>query len=414
MPRYVSRSSLRLFWLAIRSGRSWEEAAVDVGVSARTGWGWLVKGGGMPPLQLVVKVPGRHLGLVERELILEGLNRGWSYREIGRSIGRPASTVIRELDVNRRDLHLAPAVPKGRRSGTRGPVPAGFNYSPVLAQQRFEVRLARPKVSKVAASPRLRKVVEDRLKTKHSPEQIAAGLRTDFPDDEEMRVSPEAIYQSLYVQGKGALKRELTACLRTGRAVRKPHRRPGERRRRIPDMVNISERPAEAADRSVPGHWEGDLIIGKDSGSAIGTLVERTTRFTMLLHLPHDHGAVAVRDAITAAMSRLPQLLRQTLTWDQGIELTRHAEITAALDLDIYFCDPHSPWQRGTNENTNGLLRQYFPKGTDLSGYHPDYLDFVAAELNDRPRKTLGWRTPAQALHQLLSDPPKPSVAMTG
>jgi IS30 family transposase len=413
MPRYVSRSSSRLFWLAIRSGRSCEEAAADVGVAARTGWKWLVKGGGMPPLQLVVKA-GRNLGLVERELILEGLNNGSSYRQIGRSIGRPASTVTRELEVNRRDLHLAPAVPKGRRSGTRGPVPAGFNYSPGLAQSRFEARLARPKVSKVAASDRLRKEVEARLKTKHSPEQISAGLLIDFPDNEEMRVSPEAIYRSLYVQGKGALKRELTACLRTGRALRKPRRQPGQRRRRIPDMVNIAERPAEVADRAVPGHWEGDLITGENNASAIGTLVERTTRFTLLLHLPDDHGAVAVRDAITAQMSRLPQLLRQTLTWDQGIELTRHAEITAALDLDIYFCDPHSPWQRGTNENTNGLLRQYFPKGTDLSGYHPDYLDFVAAELNDRPRKTLGWRTPAQALHRLLSDPPNPSVAMTG
>jgi IS30 family transposase len=214
----------------------------------------------MPPLQLVVKTPGRHLCLAERVLILAGLHDGSSYREIGRSVGRSASTVIRELDVNRRDQHLAPAVPKGRRSGSRGPVPAGVNYSPVLAQQRFEAGLARPKVSKVAASPRLRTAVEARLKSKHSPEQIAAGLRIDFPDDEEMRISPEAIYQSLYVQGKGALKRELTASLRTGRAVRKPRRRPGERRRRIPDMVSISERPAEVADRAVPGHWEGDLV----------------------------------------------------------------------------------------------------------------------------------------------------------
>ena len=415
MPRQVSRSSLRLFWLAIRSGRSCEEAAVEVGVSPRTGWAWLVKSGGMPPLQLVVNQSGRHLSLVDREAIWEGLNEGVTLTEIARRIGRATSTVTRELEVNRLDLHLEPAEPRGRRRHrTGGFPPIKINYSPSVAQRRFEVRLARPKVAKLAACSRLREEVEARLTKKHSPEQITAGLLTDFPDDEEMRVSPEAIYQSLYVQGKGALKRELTACLRTGRAVRKPRRQPGERLGRLPGKVNISERPAEVADRAVPGHWEGDLIIGKDSGSAIGTLVERTTRFTLLLHLPHDHGALAVRDAITAAMARLPQLVRRTLTWDQGIELTRHAEIAAALDLDIYFCDPHSPWQRGTNENTNGLLRQYFPKSTDLSGYHPDYLDFVAAELNNRPRKTLGWRTPAEALNQLLSDPPHPSVAMTG
>jgi transposase, IS30 family len=218
-------------------------------------------------------------------------------------------------------------------------------------------------------------------------------------------VSHETIYRSLYVQGKGELKRELTRCLRTGRAVRKP-RRSGQRQPRIPNMVSISERPAEAADRALPGHWEGDLILGKNGRSAIGTLVERTTRFTVLLHLPGDHTAVTVRDAMITAMSRIPQLLRKTLTWDQGPEMAEHLKIADALDLDIYFCDPASPWQRGSNENTNGLLRQYFPKGTDLSGYHPDYLAFVAAELNDRPRKTLGWKTPAEAFLDLLSNPP--------
>jgi len=218
-----------------------------------------------------------------------------------------------------------------------------------------------------------------------------------------MRVCHETIYQSLYVQGRGALRRDLHTCLRTGRAIRKPHRRADERRGRIPDMIMISERPAEVADRAVPGHWEGDLIVGAFSKSAIGTLVERATRFTMLLHLPVDHSALAVQAAMVEAMSQLPATLRKTLTWDQGSEMANHVRIAAATDLDIFFCDPHSPWQRGSNENTNGLLRQYFPKGTDLSIYPADYLAYVAAQLNNRPRKTLGWQTPAEELNRLMS-----------
>ena len=245
-------------------------------------------------------------------------------------------------------------------------------------------------------------------------------LRQDFPDDPEMWVSHETIYQSLFVQGRGALRRELTTCLRTGRALRRPHRQAAgtraARTRRIPDMVNISERPAEVADRAVPGHWEGDLILGSvASGSANGTLVERATRYVLLLHLPDNHTALTVQEAMVAKMSELPEQLLRTLTWDQGIEMTNHARIAAATGLDIYFCDPHSPWQRGTNENTNGLLRQYFPKGTDLSRWGPGYLDNIAAELNNRPRKTLDWRTPAEALDQLLSNPSEPpGVATTG
>jgi len=218
-----------------------------------------------------------------------------------------------------------------------------------------------------------------------------------------MRVSPETIYQSLYVQGRGALRRELAVCLRTGRALRKPRRAAGERRGQIPGMVMISERPAEADDRAVPGHWEGDLIMGAGNASAIGTLVERSTRFVLLLHLPAGHGADAVASAMTAAMGTLPAQLRRSLTWDQGTEMTSHARIAMATGMDIYFCDPHSPWQRGSNENTNGLLRQYFPKGTSLAGHSREHLDEVAAELNARPRKTLGWKTPAHALDEFLA-----------
>jgi IS30 family transposase len=227
----------------------------------------------------------------------------------------------------------------------------------------------------------------------------------DFPDDEHMRISHEAIYQALYVQGRGGLRRELTACLRTGRALRKPRRRVDHRRMRMKDMVMISERPAEVADRAVPGHWEGDLIVGKVSASAIGTLVERTTRFTMLVHLPGDHGAVAVRDAIATTILTLPTHLRRSLTWDQGRELMEHAQCSVDTEVAVYFCDPHSPWQRGTNENTNGLLRQYFPKSSDLSVHSPDDLANVAAALNGRPRKTLNWMTPAEAFAGLLATP---------
>jgi IS30 family transposase len=228
-----------------------------------------------------------------------------------------------------------------------------------------------------------------------------------------MRISPEAIYQSLYVQGRGALRRELAVCLRTGRALRKPRRRADGRRERIKDKVMISERPAEADDRAVPGHWEGDLVIGKNGKTAVGTLVERSTRFVLLLHLPDGFDAEAVRDAITGKITTLPAALRRSLTWDQGLEMRRHAEITIAVDLPVYFCDPHSPWQRGSNENTNGLLRQYLPKGTDLSVHSAIDLDAIADKLNGRPRKTLEFRTPAEELDRLLSDDQPAGVATT-
>jgi IS30 family transposase len=275
-------------------------------------------------------------------------------------------------------------------------------YRALAAQAQAEQRARRPKVAKLAGNSELRERVQGKLELRWSPEQVSVWLRQEYGDRPEMQVSHETIYQSIYVQGRGALRRELAASLRTGRAVRKPRRKEGERRGRIPGMVNISERPADAGDRAVPGHWEGDLIIGRKD-TAIGTLVERSTRFVMLLHLPGRHDAAAVAAAMTGAMAALPAQLRRSLTWDQGREMAFHAQIAAATGLDIYFCDPHSPWQRGSNENTNGLLRQYFPKSTDLSVHSRERLDQVAAELNGRPRKTLGWKTPAQALDEVLA-----------
>jgi IS30 family transposase len=394
-----------VFWNEVHAGSSTVEAAAAAGVSRSVGRKWMRDAGGCAPATR--RRSGRHLSLLERETIFLGLVLGSSYAEIARSIGRPTSTVTRELDANRLRSQRPRAVALGQRRGARGQVPTQVNYSPSVAQQRFEQRLRRAHAlpTKLATNERLRGEVAARLATHHSPEQISRRLREDFPDDAEMWVSHETIYKSLYVQGRGELRRELTRCLRTGRALRKPHRRIDRRQHRLPDKVSISERPPDVEDRIIPGHWEGDLVCGAENKSAIGTLVERSTRFTILLHLPTDHGAVAVRDAMIAAMRQLPALLRRSVTWDQGIEMSLHADIAAALDLDVYFCDPASPWQRGTNENTNGLLRQYFPKGTDLSGYHPDYLAFVAAELNDRPRKTLDWKTPAEALANLLTQP---------
>ena len=285
-------------------------------------------------------------------------------------------------------------------------------YRASTAQAKAEARARRPKARKLERCRRLHDEVAARLKVRCSPERISHRLVLDFPDDEQMGVSHETIYRGIYVQGRGALRRELARSLRTGRAVRKPRRRVDARTERIKDKVMITSRPAEVEDRAVPGHWEGDLIIGAGSASAIGTLVERTTRFTMLLHLPVNHSAVAVADAITTAVATLPMHLRRSLTWDQGIELSGHVALTIAADLPVYFCDPASPWQRPTNENTNGLLRQYFPKGTDLSVHPAAHPAQVAAELNARPRKTLHWATPGEALTALLCDPEgSPGVA---
>jgi IS30 family transposase len=386
------------------------DAGVAVGVSTMTGWRWFADAGGVKP-KFPVEGPRRRprLSLEEREDIALGVAAKESLRCIARRLGRPVSTISREVDRNGysqgryRSRYRFGA---GRHVG-RPPNP---QYKATAAQACSQRRAARPKLGKLVGHERLRHEVQTRLDEQHSPQQIARRLRLDFPDDPEMWVSHETIYQSIYVQGRGQLRRDLHRCLRTGRAIRKPQRR-CERRGRIPDMVNISERPPEVADRAVPGHWEGDLILGAGQQSAIGTLVERATRFVMLLHLPDDHGALAVQEAIVAKMVQLPATLRRTLTWDQGHEMANHVAIAEAAQLDIYFCDPHSPWQRGSNENTNGLLRQYFAKGSDLSIFPADYLDYIATKLNRRPRQTLGWKTPAEALDELLSKPP--AVAST-
>jgi len=260
----------------------------------------------------------------------------------------------------------------------------------------------RPKRAKLATHLELRQLVQAKLEESLSPRQISVELGQQFPGDPEMWVSHETIYQSIYVQGRGALRCELAAHLRTGRALRKPRRKANERRARIPEMVNISERPAEVEDRAIPGHWEGDLLVGKNGKSAIGTLVERSTRFVMLLHLPNGHRPALVEQAVVDATQKLPDFIWKSLTWDQGQEMRNHLQIKVATGLQVYFCDPASPWQRGSNENTNGLLRQYFPKGTDLGQHSAEHLDFVAAQMNRRPRQTLGWLRPAQALGKLL------------
>jgi IS30 family transposase len=331
----------------------------------------------------------------EREQIALGWAAGLSKAEIARRLGRHRATIARELDRNRTRAHNTGAVMRG-----------GVVYVASTAHHKAQLRARRPKPAKLSGATgheMLREVVQNLLLVRWSPRQISTTLKREFPDRPEMWVSHETIYQSLYVQSRGALRRELTACLRTGRAIRRPKRRADERRGRIKGMVMISERPAEVADRAVPGHWEGDLIMGARNQSAIGTLVERSTRFVMLLHLPDGHTPEQVQRAMVAQMSRLPQHLRASLTWDQGHEMAHHAQIRVELDdMPIYFCDPHSPWQRGSNENTNGLLRQYFPKGTDLSVHTAEDLEFVAAQLNGRPRETLGWNNPAEQLNQLL------------
>jgi IS30 family transposase len=335
--------------------------------------------------------------MADREEIAYLRGQRWTITAIAAQVGFDKSTISRELARNT----------------------TGERYRASTAQVAAEDRARRSRPAKLAVNTRLRAVVEDRLEQNMSPEQIANRLRVEFPDDPEMRVSHETIYQSLYVQSRGALRKDLSGHLRTGRALRKPRaqtqaRAAGRAGGPLRNVISISERPPEVEDRAVPGHWEGDLIMGAGNTSAIGTLVERATRYLILLHLDGDHTALTVQEAMCREMSRLPEVLRQTLTWDRGTEMSNHAQIAEATGLDIYFADPGSPWQRGTNENTNGLLRQYFPKGTDLSLWGPGILDQVAREMNNRPRKTLEWHTPAEALDALLSQHNPPGVALTG
>jgi IS30 family transposase len=446
-PSVAWREDRRRFWAAIAAGRSSEDAAVGVGVAPVLGRRWFRQAGGMPPSHLSPSsrpLSGRYLSFADREEIALGRAQGQGVREIARRLGRAPSTISRELRRN-----------AATRSG-------GLEYRATTAQWHADRSARRPKLAKLVRHTALQQYVQERLAglvvapngatvpgpavtwkgrrhgprqerrwaTAWSPEQIARRLPVDHPGDKTMRISYEAIYQALFVQGRGALRRELTACLRTGRALRVPRARTrGRGKSFVTPEILISQRPADAADRAVPGHWEGDLIIGL-SRSAIGTLVERTTRFTILLHLPRmagygssprikngpalaGHGAEAVREAIARTIATLPEQLRRSLTWDQGAEMSQHARLRIDAGVQVYFCDPHSPWQRGTNENTNGLLRQYFPKGTDLSVHSADALAAVAIALNARPRKTLGWRTPAEVLDEVLRSDQTSNVATT-
>ena len=320
------------------------------------------------------------LTLDDRVEIRIGLERGLSLRALARRLGRHPSTVSREVAAN------------GGRHG----------YAPCAAHRRAYARTRRPKVTKLAAHPELcARVVAD-LKQLWSPEQIANRLRAEFGDDHSMRISHETIYKTLYVQGRGELRRELARCLRSGRAQRVPRGRP-HKGGPIPDMVMISERPPEVGDRAVPGHWEGDLMMGKNGKSAIGTLVERSTRFVLLFPLTEGKTADQVRDQMTKVIQSLPAALRRTLTWDQGREMAEHVRFRIDTGVEVFFCDPHAPWQRGTNENTNGLLRQYFPKGLDLSLLTEDQLRAVQDSLNGRPRETLGWKKPVEKLAEVVA-----------
>lgn len=434
----------RLFWEQIATGITSEKAAEAVGVSSAVGTRWFRYRGGMP-LFMSNPISERYLSFAEREEI--GLLRAQSVgvREIAGRLGRSPSTISRELTRN-----------AATRSGR-------LEYRASVAQWKAELAAKRPKTAKLVTNLRLRQYVQDCLEGKihgadgrkivgpqqapfigrnkphrgdrkwvkgWSPEQIANRLLLDFPEDKSMRISHEAIYQALYIQGRGALKRELVSCLRTGRALRVPRARAQAKVwAHVSEDVMISSRPAEVEDRALPGHWEGDLIIGLNR-SAIGTLVERSSRFTMLIHLPREkgygqnprtkngpalagYGAVTMTNALKKTVTSLPTQLWQSLTWDRGKELSDHTRFTIESGVKVFFADPNSPWQRGTNENTNGLLRQYFPKGTDLSRWSAKEIQAVAHTLNTRPRKTLGWKTPAEALNDYLKSIQQPSVATT-
>ena len=444
-PPTLARHFERAFWRLVAQGKSTEEAALEAGVSRRAAWSWFSQSGGMPPLSLA-EPSGRYLSFCEREEIALLKAQGLGVRAMARQLQRDPGTISRELRRNattrggKREYRASVAQWKAQIAARR-PKPAKFAITPRLqeyVQARLSGQLQRPD-GRVVAGPATTwkglnkpRRADRRWATAWSPEQISQRLVVDFPDDVQMRISHEAIYQALYIQGRGALKRELVACLRTGRALRKPRGRSRNKPQGhiTPDVV-LSQRPAEADDRAVPGHWEGDLIIGLNR-SAIGTVVERATRYTLLVHLPRvegydgtipavkngpaltGSGAIAMKDALTATMSTMPAELLRSLTWDRGKELAAHAQFKVDTGIAVYFADPHSPWQRATNENTNGLLRQYFPKGTDLSRWTHQDLLAVQAAVNSRPRKVLAWKTPAEALDEQLCSLHQPGVATTG
>jgi IS30 family transposase len=391
-------TSQRDQYLALmKQGMSNAAASRIVGVNRKTGHRWrygrlvTTRTGEVRTYPAITSpappVSARYLSEAERISIADGLIHGLSLRMIAADLGRAPSTISREI---RRNQDVG--------SGT---------YHPYRAGRRAAGRRVRPRRRKLGRDGELRAVVADHLERRWSPEQISRLLPSLFRDRPEMRVAPETIYQALYARGLDRLHRDGLRLLRTGRVHRKRRRRSGERTGRfVAPMVMIDKCPPDAADRLVAGHWEGDLITGSANRSAIGTLVERTTRYLLLLHLPDGHGAEQVRDALVDAVAVLPSRLRRSLTWDQGVEMSRHDEFTRTSDVAVYFCERASPWQRGTNENTNGLLRQYFPKGTDLRVYTAAHLASVAAELNARPRKILGWETPSQQLDRLLASVP--------
>jgi IS30 family transposase len=443
-PTVAWRQDRVRFWAAIAAGVMTEDAAAEAGVSSPVGFRWFRHAGGVNP-RLPETVSGRYLSSEEREDIALWRAQGGGVREIARRLGRAPSTISRELR---------------RNASTRT---YRLDYKASTAQWHAERRARRPKMAKLISNDRLCQYVQDKLSgvvrgpdgqvvagpaetpwkgrnkahrgdrawvTAWSPEQIARRLPMDFPDDETMRISHEAIYQALYVETRGALKRDLVGCLRRGRALRVPRARTRQKAwAHVTPETLISQRPPEVADRAVPGHWEGDLLIGLQR-SAIGTLVERSSRFTMLIHLPREdgygviprtkngpalagYGATTMANALAQTITTLPAELRRSLTWDRGKELSAHAEFSIASGVKVYFADPKSPWQRGTNENTNGLLRQYFPKGTDLSRWNADDIAAIAHTLNTRPRKTLGWRTPGEAFSEHLHSLHQAGVAST-
>ncbi len=378
------------FWLEYRRHGQVEVAAAVAGIGSHIAHRWVRESGGM--IRMRMADSGFRLSFEERELIEEMLAAGHSRAEIAKATGRARSTICREIERNRSTWGVTAA-------GRPRPRP----YAARIAQVKAEQRACRPKPTKLSRHRVLAATVQAWMggPERMSPQQVARRLEVVFPDDDSMRISHETLYSELYVQGRGHLRADLHKALRTGRARRSTRR--GAKRPRVPGELLIAHRPKDVDDRTVPGHWEGDLIIGKDSRSAIGTLVERSTRFVILLHLPGRHDAEAVADAIAEQITRLPEHLARSLTWDQGAELVgSHERVRAETGLSIWFCDPASPWQRGSNENTNGLLRQYFPKGTDLSVHTREDLETVADGLNNRPRMTLGWHTPAEALAELL------------